>query len=119
MDKNHKFLTSKLTMTSNNLLDIINWLKLGAYVIIHNDNNSRFFHECTKENISEDEADKYINNHRFIYVNVSKLPGLLDDGEWNWYIQDAGFDECKCSIKNKVSHTNLILPHREQLCLGI
>jgi hypothetical protein len=113
---NSDFLTQELEVTNNNLLDIINWLKLGAYVIIHT-NYARFFHKCS--NLSESEVDDYIKQHRFIYVNVSKLPGLLDDGEWNWYITNAGFDECKCSIKDKVSNFNLKLPHCTKLSLGI
>lgn len=28
------------------------------------------------------------------------MPGLLGEEKWNWYIKDAGFDECTCSIKN-------------------
>jgi len=119
MNENEKFLTSELILTRNNLLDVINWLKLGAYVIIHNSNNARFFHKCTNEILSEDEVNEYLNKHRFIYVNISKLAGLLDDGEWNWYIVNAGLDECKCSIKHKVSDLNLILPYRDQLSLGI
>jgi len=102
MNENEKFLTSELILTRNNLLDVINWLKLGAYEIL-----------------SEDEVNEYLNKHRFIYVNISKLAGLLDDGEWNWYIVNAGLDECKCSIKHKVSDLNLILPYRDQLSLGI
>lgn len=36
------------------------------------------------------------------------MSGLLDEGEWEWYIKDAGFNECKCSIKNIYNTTNLI-----------
>ena len=39
------------------------------------------------------------------------MPGLLDDGEWNWYIKDTGFDECTCSLKNTTSDRNII-PHK-------
>jgi len=115
------FLKSESTLTSNNLLDVINWLKLGAYVIVHT-NSARFFHKCTNKDLSEDEISKYINQHKIVYVDVSKLPGLpglLDNGEWNWYINEAGFDECKCSIKRKLSNPKMDLPYCERLKLGI
>lgn len=92
-------LTGELEVTKNNLADIIGWLKKGHYVVIY-DSFGRFFHKCSKTAMTKEESDLYMDSHRFIYVNVSKIPGLLDDGEWNWYIKDAGFDECTCSIKN-------------------
>jgi hypothetical protein len=112
------FLTTDLIMTPNCLLDIINWLKLGAYVIVHT-HQARFFHECTNATLSEDEIREYINTHRFIYINVSKWPGVLDDGEWNWFIKKDGFDECKCSIKSKASNTTATLPYCAKLALNM
>lgn len=118
MEQNDEFLNNKLVLTDNNLLDVINWLKLGAYVVIHTD-YARFFHKCSEKNLSEIEVDEYLKHHKIIYINVSKLPGLLDDGEWNWYITNAGFDECKCSVKNTLSNLNLTLPYCTKLTLGI
>lgn len=118
MNDSNNFLTSKLVLTSNNLVDVINWLKLGAYVVIHN-NNGRFFHKCTSQILSELAVNEYINEHRFIYVDVSKLPGLLNNGEWNYYIKEAGFDECKCSIKGQAAIFTLDRPYCDKLCLGI
>ena len=118
MQENKNFLTDKLVITSNNLQDVINWLELGAYVVVHT-NSARFFHKCTKKILSDDEIKEYINTHRIIYVNVSKLPGLLDDGEWNWYIKNAGFDECECCIKKRASDMSLTFPYSTKLSLGI
>lgn len=28
------------------------------------------------------------------------MDSLLNEGEWEWYIKSAGFDECKCNIKH-------------------
>ena len=42
-----------LVITNNNLVDIINWLKAEAYVIIHS-NNGRFFHKCTKTTLTDE-----------------------------------------------------------------
>lgn len=76
-------LTEPLEFTQNNLSDVIKWLQDGHYVVIHAE-NGRFFHKCNN-NITDKEVEEYINSHRIIYVNVTKLPGLLDDGEWNFY----------------------------------
>ena len=70
--------------SGNDLKDIIDWITLGDCVIIYCGNRSRTFHK--DGNISHDK--------RVIYIDVAKLPGLLDDGEWNWYIEDAGHREC-------------------------
>ena len=112
------FLTTDLVMTSNSLLDIINWIKLGAYVIVHT-NKARFFHICTGKILSEDEVEKYINTHKFVYLNVSKFPRVLNDGEWNLYIKNQGFDECKCSLKGKASNTKETLSYCEKLAIDI
>lgn len=108
-----KGLNEPLVITRNNLADIINWLESGAYVVVHS-KNGRFFHKCTKNTLTADEIKHYLDTHRFIYVNVSKMPGLLDDGEWNWYITETGFDECKCSLKDTASMPRDI-PHKDMM----
>ena len=98
-----------LTITTNNLLDVINWLKKGYYVIIHT-TNGRFYHKCLENDLGEDKyVTEYINTHRFIYVDISKMPGLNDDGEWEYYIKNEGFNECTCSIKNAASDPSNML----------
>lgn len=64
------------------------------------------------------ERRNYVDTQRFIYLNVSKIPRLLDDGEWDWYIKNAGFDECTCSLKITSSDPDNI-PHKDMLSLGI
>lgn len=112
------FLTTDLVQTSNSLLDIINWIKLGAYVILHT-NKARFFHICKGKTLSEDEMEEYINTHKFVYVNVSKFPRVLDDKEWNLCIKNQGVDECKCSIKRIASNTKETLPYCEKLAIDM
>lgn len=97
-----------LIYTSNSLSDIIGWLGRDAYVVIHS-HDGRYFHKCDGKEMTDEEVNNYINTHRFIYVNVSRMPELLDDGEWEWYIQNAGFDECKCKIKEKALYPGLIV----------
>lgn len=97
---------NKLIVSDNSLLNIVNWLKDDNYIIIHSIYESaRFFHKCEKLK----DVDEYIKTHRFIYINLSKtIRGLLDDGEWNWHIKNAGFDECTCEIKNKALNSDFV-----------
>ena len=82
--------------TTNSLRDVIDWLKKGDYVIIHNNyKHGRFFHSKCPQGTDKD--------HRIIYVDVSKMPGLLDDGEWDFNIIDSGNVECTCCLKDKYS----------------
>ena len=69
----------ELRPTSNNLADIIRWIKDGYCVTIHADGYySRIYCNTLTE----------CKGH--ISVNVASHIGLLDDGEWNWYIENAG-----------------------------
>lgn len=87
------------TVSNNNLGDIIEYLNNGDYVIIHDGiRNGRYFHhKCPNENT------EYIENNRVIYINVSKMPSLLDNGEWEWYIKSVGHSECTCNLKTLLS----------------
>ena len=74
--------------TTNQLKDIVDWLKLGDVVMLLNGKSARYlYHDCKEQDI---------NKVRVIAVDAESFPGLLDDGEWNWYIEDAGFKSCTC-----------------------
>lgn len=72
---------------NNSLLSIINWLTVGGNdVVLHaNFRGARWF---------IGNPDAKLELKRTVYVDVAKLPGLLDDGEWESYIKKAGFVEC-------------------------
>jgi hypothetical protein len=75
-------------VTTNNLKDIIDWLKLGDIVVLTNQNIVHYiFHDCKCTDI---------NSVRTIKIDCQKIPNLLLEDEWNWYINDAGFKQCKC-----------------------
>src|SRR5258708_5020684 len=91
-------LTSSPVPTANQLKDIIDWLKEGDCVFIHNNFlGGRFFHPNCVCDVKPDKS--IFNSCRVIYINVKKMPGLLDDGEWNWYINNSGFHECQCGLR--------------------
>ncbi len=103
-----------MVMTSNNLADVIGWLKeeQPTLVVLHARGYApRFFH-----NQCDEKAE---NLPRVIYVDVSRHVGLLDQGEWDWYIIEAlGKPECTCDdLKNK-AHSTRNITHYHQFSLG-
>ena len=88
----------ELVFTKNCLLDIINWLKAGYIICIHNAMQyGRYYY--SKETLDA------ITDEKIIYVNIKSSPDLLEEDEWPWYIKDSGFVQYK-SIK--------ILPRKEE-----
>jgi hypothetical protein len=74
----------ELVITDNSLLDIINWLKLGHIICIHDSlKYGRYY-------FSKETLDK-ITDEIIVYVNVESDPSLLHEDEWDWYINEAGF----------------------------
>ena len=74
--------TSCPKTTTNNLKDIIDWLKLGDAVCIHTTTDKAFY--SVKQ-----ACDTDFKNIRILCVDVSFMPSLLNDGEWPWYIDQA------------------------------
>ena len=101
----------KHPVTNNSLIDVIEWLKEGAYVVVHDHFRSgRYFHyKCPgKEKLEE---------LRVVYLDVESMKGLLGDGEWEYYIKEEGIAECTCILKERLRDPNdlvhsvhLILP---------
>ena len=75
--------------TANSLKDIIDWLREGDKVIIHSSNYGKTYHNCVKF--------KNVTN-RVIYIDVSSMPSLIDEGEWPWYIENDGHTLCDCLL---------------------
>jgi len=84
--------------TSNMLLDIINWLKLGDIVILHNDNNNQKAFRMPN-----------LKLNRKIYVNVMHMPDLLHEGEWVWYILNAKAVEISNESELKTEKTYMFV----------
>ena len=76
-----------LITTPNTLGDIISWLKEGYFVCLH----AKHYFICFYHVETLDE----IKDEKLIYIDVSKMIGLLDEGEWPWYIKNVGFVEYK------------------------
>ena len=72
-----------IIVSTNTIKDIIDWLKKGNFVCIHTKNVYQYY-------FSKETCD-VIKGEKIIYVNVSTMPNLLLDGEWPWYIENAGF----------------------------
>ena len=78
--------------------DILDWLKLGDIVFLTNGIKVHYI-------FSNGKLDD-LDNIRSIYVNCSKMPGLLDKGEWEYYIQEAGYK--RYTHKKLQQNTNTI-----------
>ena len=75
---------NELLVTDNSLSDIIEWLKKGYMVCLHNKETYKYYY-----NVSE--KDTINNDSLLIYINIIKLPDLLLEDEWPWYILTEGF----------------------------
>jgi hypothetical protein len=76
----------ELVFTSNNLLNVITWLRAGHIICLHNSYKSR-----TKQFYYLTETLESITNQQMIYINVVNWCGLLDEDEWPYYIEEEGF----------------------------
>jgi len=105
-------------ISTDYLVDVINWLKEGDYVIIHdNYQYARYFHShCDQKSYTDEEITQFLDNCRVIYFDVRSLPGLLKEGEWEWYIKNEGHAECNCQLKTRCT-LPAGLPHSYHLNL--
>ena len=75
---------TELIVTDNNILNIINWLKAGHIICLHNSYKfGKFFY-------SKDILES-ITNQELIYVDVINWPELIKNDEWPYYIKEEGF----------------------------
>lgn len=74
----------ELIVTDNSLIDVINWLKEGYIICLHN-SYRRFKFFYSKERIES------VTNEEIIFIDVKKWPELIKKDEWPYYINEAGF----------------------------
>ena len=75
---------SKIVLTENNLLNVINFLKSGNIVCLHNSyKDGQYYY--SKENID------LITTQEIIYIDLRKWYSLMEADEWPYYIKDSGF----------------------------
>lgn len=75
-----------LEFTSNNLADVIKFIKDGNIVVLHTTEESRIFNTCLSDSSNLELSKKELENIRVIYVDCNKMPGLLEQGEWEYFI---------------------------------
>jgi hypothetical protein len=79
-----------LSLSGNNLADVVNWLKEGYFVCLYNSSKKN----AHKVYYSKDS----LVNEEMISIDLINWPDLLDEDEWPWYIKNAGF--VMCNIAN-------------------
>lgn len=88
-------------VTGGHLSNIVKWLKLGDICLLHYKfKNGQIWHyNCSgKQDLTEDELD----NIRVIWYEAKTAPGILNEGEWPYYLKTAGISRCKCSLSKLV-----------------
>jgi hypothetical protein len=102
-----------LSMSNDVHPDILNALSQGDFVLLHNGKLQRLFHTHVKSrpsggcssrtHYSEDPLKKLSEGAHLICVDLTVHPYLSNLMEWPNKIDIAGYGECKCSLKNRVS----------------
>ena len=89
-----------LVFTSNNLLNVVTWLRAGHIICLHNSYNAwpvQFYYSV--------ERLETITNQQMIYVNLVNWHELLEEDEWPYYIKKEGFVRYKSTnILPKTEH---------------
>jgi hypothetical protein len=126
-------LDAPVIFSGNHLQDVIRWLKADTYVVLHGKTgnccvrntwtawdplvhlaNSRFYHDCAgKKDLPPEQVAAFLATHRIVYLDVSVLNKVLEDGEWNMEIETAKFVECTCSLKDRISKPDDRMPHKQ------
>ena len=98
--------------TSNNLADVLLWIKMGDCVVLVTD-NGKYMPYCQRSVFSEDPK-----TYRTIYVDISAMPALGNSEEWPWYILNNGGVFCTDELMQKhiLGNTH---PNCYRLSLGI
>lgn len=106
-------LDAPLDKTNDHIADIIRWIKRdGAYVVAHAvaeefGHVARFFHHCSGRIENEEQVDAFLKKHRVIYIDFSLFPEILEEDELNGEMRDAGYPECSCKLKKRLSDLSL------------
>ncbi|PIS02910.1 MAG: hypothetical protein COT85_02445 [Chlamydiae bacterium CG10_big_fil_rev_8_21_14_0_10_42_34] len=93
----------RLQFSSNHLCDIKSWLENGHCVSLESNTIKRHFHQA----IPDGKTD--LQERLIVHLNVGRQVGILNDGEWDRVIKDAGFVECIACPKNTIHSRRLKL----------
>lgn len=86
----------ELEPTNNSLGDAIKWIKDGNLLFFcYNKQTYYIWHNC---------ENKDPNWFRCIYLNFERVPSLLEEGEWESVIKDAGCKACSCSVEERTRY---------------
>ncbi|MBY0530187.1 MAG: hypothetical protein K2P51_08405 [Rhabdochlamydiaceae bacterium] len=103
----------KSLVSSSVHLDIIDALNRGDFVFLNNGKIERLFHchmtqlptgGCSsRTKYTQDPLENLSKQTRVISVDLTVHPYLLNLFEWPNKICQAGYGECKCSLKERVA----------------
>lgn len=98
----------EITFTKNTLYDLVSLIRQGNVVALHTTEACRVFHKISE--LSLDVLDKT----RVVYIDCNAMPGLLGEGEWEWYIKhaDREIQELPPSSDVRLAIINQTVTHR-------
>ena len=86
--------------TNNSLADALKWLSFGDYVHLHS-NNTRHVIYYDESTVGE--------KSKLIQINLTGYSeSLLDEGEWEWYIKNAGYKEYDLSKFDEIKYAKVM-----------
>ena len=117
-----------LEYTDDDLADVIRFIKDGNIVVLHTKGSSRIFNTCLTNSSDLELSTKELEDIRVIYVDCNRLPDLLEQGEWEWYIHMSAtsakdnifYVEDQYLYKNEVGRLLIeqkSIPNREHITL--
>jgi hypothetical protein len=109
-----------LTFTKNNLVDVIQFINDKNIVVLHTTKACRVFYS-TAISSEQPESTNMLENVRVIYLDCNLHAGLLDEGEWEWYIKDAIENVKELGRESKLKKAIIEqseVPNKEYIALG-
>jgi hypothetical protein len=102
----------KLKFTKDTFADIIKMIEDGNIIALHSISACRAFHNLDMVNLSA---------RRVVYIDCNSLPGLLGDGELEWYIHNKIPIVRELPLGDVLRYKileQLEIPHKEYVRLG-
>jgi hypothetical protein len=99
--------TYETPLTTNNpLCDVIKWLNNGNTVLLYNKYGQwRIYHNNCEKTKNFDNT--------ICCVNCQTVPGILDDGEWDYYIEEDGSNK-KCECENNLKTIKELISYKSK-----
>lgn len=73
-----------IQLTDNNLMDAINIIQSKNILVLYTEKACRIFHSIS---FAQEAGKENLDDVRVVYLNINSWAGLIEDGEWEYYIK--------------------------------